>query len=447
MALRRFLDLYESRTKKSKALWEKAKKVLPGGLSGRAGYREPYPIYVDKAVGGKLIDVDGNEYIDLVLGGFPNILGHSPKPVVEAVKRQVENGTCPGLFNEFGVKLAGKIQQFNPHMERVRFVNTGSEATMSAIRVARAWTGKGKIAKPEGGYSGQHDYVLISGMSGQTSGSDQRPVPVPDCAGVPKFVVDNTIIFPWNDIEATVSIIKEHANELAAVILEPVQGFGMGAVPADKKYLEAIRKITAAENIVLIFDEIVTGFRIEDIRGAVKYYGVIPDLACYGKIIGGGLPVGAYGGREDIMERTCNPVADPKYRIFQSGTFTGNPLTMSAGLACLTELEAKDYSYINSLAEKFRGGLSKALTNRGFEAQVTGISSVFYLHFNNQPVRSMRDKLRDDLNKSREFSLGMIAMGVNFSALHTGATCFAHTAKDIDTILGVVEEVLIEMKQ
>jgi glutamate-1-semialdehyde 2,1-aminomutase len=221
----------------------------------------------------------------------------------------------------------------------------------------------------------------------------------------------------------------------------------MGAVPADKEYLEAIRKITAEKNIVLIYDEIVTGFRIDDIGGAVKYYGVVPDLACYGKVIGGGLPVGAYGGRADIMERTCNPVADPNYRIFQSGTFSGNPLTMSAGLACLTELEGKDYSYINSLGEKLRGGLSKRLSNHGFEAQVTGISSVFCLHFNNQPVRNMRDKLRDDSNKNREFSLGMSAMGVNFSALRTGATCFAHTAQDIDTILSVAEEVLIEMKQ
>ena len=318
---------------------------------------------------------------------------------------------------------------------------------MFAIRAARAWTKKDKVAKPEGGYSGQHDYFLLSGISGRTAGTGDRPIPIADCAGIPQFIVDNTVILPWNDIDATVSIIKEHANELAAVVLEPMQGFGMGDVPADKEYLQAIRELTKEKNIVLIYDEVVTGFRLSGMEGAVKYYGIVPDLACYGKPIGGGFPIGAYGGRRDIMEQTCNPAADPEYKIFQSGTFTGNPIAVTAGLACLTELEKRDYSYIDNLAEKLRVGIQQIATEQGFEIQITGIGSMFYVHFNSGPVRNMRDKLKDDAVKNREFSMGMIVNGVYLQPLHPAATCFAHTEKDIDGILSVAEKVLKEMGQ
>jgi glutamate-1-semialdehyde 2,1-aminomutase len=447
MAFGKFLDLFESRTRKSRALWEEARQIMPGGVAGSAAYLEPYPLYIEKGVGAKLVDIDGNEYIDLLLGGFPNILGHSPQVVVEAVKKQLDRGTCTLLFNEIGVKLAKKMRQFMPHLEMVRFTNTGSEATMFALRAARSWTKRDKIAKPEGGYNGQHDYVLVNSISGRTAGDEERPTSIADCAGIPQFIVDNTIIFPWNDIDATVSIIKEHANELAAVILEPMQGFGMGDIPADREYLEALREITEEENIVLIYDEVVTGFRLAGTGGAVKYYGIVPDLACYGKPIGGGLPIGAYGGRRDIMDQTCNPVADPEYRIFHSGTFTGNPIVMAAGLACLEELESKDYSYVDNLAEKIRVGLRTIAGEQGFDVQITGVSSMFYVHFNSHPVRNMRDKLRDDAKKNREFSMGMIVNGVYLPPLHPGAICFAHTENDVAYILSVAEKVLKEMKQ
>jgi glutamate-1-semialdehyde 2,1-aminomutase len=447
MAQLKFMEVFESRTSKSRALWEEAKKVLPGGVAGRAAFLAPNPVYVEKAVGGKFVDIDGNEYIDLLLGGFPHILGHSPQPVVQAVKRQVERGTSTELFNELGIKLAQKMQHHMPHLEMVRLCTTGSEATMFAIRAARSWTKREKIAKPEGGYSGQHDYVLINSISGRTAGSGDRPIPIADCAGIPQFIMDNTIVLPWNNIHDTVSILKEHAHELAAVVLEPIQGFGMGAIPADREYLEAIRGITAENNIVFIYDEVVTGFRIGGMGGAVKHYGVVPDLGCYGKIIGGGLPVGAYGGRRDIMEQTCNPGADPEYRIFQSGTFTGNQLTMAAGLACLTELERRDYSSIDTLAEKLRAGIEKIGSEQDFEIQATGIASIFYVHFNDHPVRNMRDKLKDDAAKNYEFSMGMIVNGVYLAPAHTGALCFAHTQEDIEYILSVTEKVLKEMKR
>ena len=407
----------------------------------------PYPIYIQKAVGGKLLDVDGNEYIDLLLGGFPNILGHAAEPVMEAVQKQLGSGTSTILFQRKGIELAKKMRQHMPHLEMIRFCNTGSEATAFAIRSARSWTKKTKVAKPEGGYSGQHDCLLMSGISGRTAGTAERPLPIPDSAGIPQFIVDNTVVIPWNDIDNTVSIIKEHANELVAVVLEPMQGFGMGDIPADREYLEAVRQVTKENNILLIYDEIVTGFRLSGMGGAVKYFGVTPDLACYGKVIGGGFPVGAFGGRKDIMEQTLDPAADPKHKVFQSGTFTGNPIAMTAGLACLTELEKKDYSYIDNLAEKLRVGLRKIAIDQGFEVQITGISSMFYIHFNSSDVRSMRDKLRDDAAKNREFCLGMIANGVYLPPVHPAATCFAHTEDDVLQILTVAEKVFREMKE
>jgi glutamate-1-semialdehyde 2,1-aminomutase len=351
------------------------------------------------------------------------------------------------LFHEIGIELAKKIVKHMPHLEMIRFCNTGSEATKIALRAARAWTKKEKLAKIEGGYNGGYDYVLISGTSGHTAGPADRPIPAADCAGIPQFILDNTIILPFNSIEAAVSIIKEHADELAAVLIEPVGGFGMGDIFADKEYLEALRKVTRENNIVLIYDEVVTAFRIGGMGGAVKYYGIAPDLACLGKPIGGGFPIGAFGGRRDIMEQTCNPEADPEYKIFQSGTFTGNPVSMTAGLALLTELETKDYSYIDNLAEKIRVGLQKIAVEQGIELQVTGGASLFFAHFNSQPIRNNRDKVKDDVAKGREFGLGMIVNDVYWGPNRPAATCFAHTERDVDHILSVAEKVLKEMEQ
>lgn len=447
MSFQTILERLESRTEKSKVLWEGAKGALPGGVAGSAGYLAPRPLYLEKAVGGKLFDVDGNEYIDLLLGGFLNILGHSPGPVIKAVRDQLDKGTSFMLFQETGLALVRKLQVHLPHMERIRFANSGTESTMFAIRSARSWTKREKIAKPEGGYHGQHDYVLMSGISGRNAGPDTHPAAVADCAGIPKFIQDNTIVFPWNDIDATTSIIEANADELAAVILEPVQGFGLGAVVAEEGYLEAVREVTTRYDIVLIFDEVMNGFRIGGMGGAASYYGVSPDLACYGKVIGGGFPIGAFGGRQDIMERTLSPAASAEYKIFQSGTFTGNAVAMAAGLACLTELEKKDYLYIDNLAERIRTGLQQLAETMGYQMQVTGVGSIFYPHFNDRPVRNLRDKLRDDSEKNRDFSLGMIANGIYLPPHHAGATCFAHTEEDVDRILAVSEQVLSQMKE
>lgn len=441
-----YIKQFESKTKKSKELWSEAKKYLPGGVSGSAAYLSPNPVYLDSAVGAKIVDIDGNEYIDLLLGGFPNILGHSAPPIVDAVKKQIERGTATILFNKMGVELAKKITTHMPHLELLRFVNTGSEATMFALRAARSFTKKNVMAKMEGGYHGQHDCALQSGISGKIAGTDDKPYAVSDCAGIPQDISDQTVILPFNNIDATVAIIKEHSDDLAAVMLEPMAGFGMGDVAADKSYMEALREVTRENNILLIYDEIVTAYRIGGMGGAAKYYGVAPDLACFGKPIGGGFPIGAFGGRRDIMEKTCDPAADPEYKIFQSGTFTGNPVSMTAGLACLTELETKEYAYIDDLAEKVRKEIEGIAKKQGFNLQATGLSSMFFPHFNSDPIRNNRDKLKSDMAKNREFCMGMIVNGVYLPPVHPAAICFSHTEEDVDKILAAAEKVLNEMK-
>jgi len=437
---------YLARTGRSGELWNDAMHLLPGGVAGAGGYLAPRPIYLEKAQGSRLYDVDGNEYIDLLLSGFVNILGHSPEPVVAAVRRQLDRGTSYMLFNRAGLRLAEFIQQHQPHVEMIRFANSGSEATLFALRVARAFTGREKIAKPEGGYSGQHEAVLVSG-SGVTAGPARRPQARPEGAGIPRSVVADTIVFPWNDTEAAVSIIEDNARELAAVILEPLPGFGMGAISPAPGYLEAIRDVTADHGILLIYDEIAIGFRVGGMGGAARFFGVTPDLSCYGKVIGGGFPVGAFGGRADIMEKTLGPSADPAEKVFQSGTFTGNAITMTAGLACLEELETRDYGYIDGLALRLRSGLAKLGAANGYPIQVTGEGSVFYPHFNDEPVRNMRDKLRDDAGRNRLFCMGLIANGVYLPPSHAAATCFAHTEVEIADILSVSERVLGEMQE
>lgn len=446
MVLQDYIDRYLARTPKSQAIWAEAKEVLPGGVAGGAGFLAPRPMYVERAQGGRFYDVDGNQYIDLLLGGGPHILGHSPECVVAAVKRQLERGTSFMLFNQAGLKLAKLISKHQPHVEMLRFANSGSEATMFAIRVARSYTKREKVAKPEGGYNGQHDTVLISGTH-NTAGPDRRPEGSAESAGIPWDVMKRTVIFPWNDVEATVAIIEEHAEELAAVILEPMPGFGMGALSPARGYLEAVREVTHKHGILLIYDEVLVGFRIGGMTGAAGRFGVIPDLSCFGKVVGGGFPVGAFGGRREVMEKTLDPSASPDYKVFQSGTFTGNAITMAAGLACLEELEAKGHSYVDGLAEQLRAGLATLAANHGFPLQATGDGSIFYLHFNEQPVTNMRDKLKDDAARNRLFCMGLIANGVYMPPLHAAATCFAHTQADVDFILEISDKVMGEMQE
>jgi glutamate-1-semialdehyde 2,1-aminomutase len=447
-----FEKQYVSRTKKSKEMFEEAKQHLAGGVAGNVQYWEPHPLYMKKAEGCKIWDLDWNEYIDIMCSGGPTILGHSPAPVLEAVKQQLDHGTVTVVTGEAAVEVAKKIKQYMPGMELVRFVNSGSEAIQMALRAARAYTGREKHAKCEGNYNGQMDNVLMSGVV--FGGPENSPETVAQGAGIPKSVLNDVVVLPWNDAEAAVSIIKKYAKELAAVLLEPVAGACLGGIPAEKSFVEALRKVCDEEGIVLVYDEVITGFRL-GLSGAYSITEVVPDLRAMAKLIGGGFPVGAYGGRRDIMERVVSRMEKPggfgpekQAKMFQSGTFSGNPISMTAGLAMMKELEKPGfYERIDGYGERMRNGLREIAAEVGIPLQVVGIGSIFGLHFCEHPIRTIRDIARSDKATGTTFYMGWLAHGVYCPPLHMAFTSGAHTDADIESILETSEMVLRELKR
>jgi glutamate-1-semialdehyde 2,1-aminomutase len=440
-----FEKQYVSRTKRSREIYEEAKQCMPGGAGAQKLAKKPYPLYVTEARGAKFTDVDGNEYIDLTAGGGPVILGYSPVSVIDAVKRQLERGTIMNAVPEIQVRLAKKLVKHLPGFEMVRFANSGSEAVHLALRAARVFTGREKIARIEGHWSGQLDNEMIS--SCRFLGSEESPKPAPNCAGIPKSVLSDTVILPFNDTDAALSVIKKHKNELAAVIMEPVAGtYGRG-LPVERGFMEALRKTTQSEGILLIWDEVITGYRL-GLHGAADLFpGVIPDLRALAKIIGGGFPVGAYGGRKEIMDRAITPTGRPEEKSFSSGTYSGNPISMVAGLAQIEELENKEkeiYPYIDKIAEKLRNDLREMANNLGIGLQVLGIGSIFGTVFTPLPCKTVRDILKnDDTQKQMAFELGLLANGVYYK--NPALTYAALSEQDIDKILEVSEYVLGEM--
>lgn len=437
-----FEEKLKAKTEKSRAIYEEARQVLPGGVAGNGKFMQPYPLYFREAQGAKIVDVDGNEYIDLIMGYGIHILGHSPSPVVEAVREHLQSGTMPGLATELEVQLARKVQQHMPAVEMVRFVNTGSEATLMAIRVARAYRQRDKIARFEGNYDGQHDLVQISGTT--TAGPNDTPQPSRDCLGIPASILQDLLILPYNNVERAVSLITAHADELAGVLIEPVSVYGLGCVPAEREFLTALREVTSKYDIPLIFDEVVNNFRL-GLGGASEYYGVIPDLVCLGKIVGGGFPIGGYGGRRDLMDRFLTPAGERSEKVFQSGTFSGNVISMAAGLAMIKELEkGQVYPYINELGAQVRSGLRAIAENLGVQMFVAGVKSLFEIHFGIDGIKNVRDKKRADKSQAAEFAQGLIVNGI-YAPAHPLFLSAAHTRQDVDRILETAETVLREM--
>jgi len=433
-----------NKTPTSKQVYEEARKHLPGGTGGRAKYIKPHPIYLKSTHGAKAIDVDGNEYIDVLMGAGPLVLGHNPEPVLEAVKKQM-GIACHTLFaTELEIELAKKIKKHMPHLELIRFTNSGSEGTRTAIRAARAFTGKDKIAKFEGNFHGSDDYFLTSCETTQVQGPDSAPEAVLDCPGIPLVIADTVLILPYNDSEATEKLLRNHADELAAVIMEVATATHCGSAYAGKDFLETVRRVTQEEGIILIFDEIVTGFRL-GFGGGASYFGVIPDMAVIGKAIAGGFPIGAFGGRREIMEDVLDPNSSKV--TFHSGTFTGNPISMAAGLATLTELERTDpYLHMNKLGEHLRNGLQDLFQRFETPAQITGVGSIYNVVFSKHPIRNRRDVLRSNLTLQGEFCLGLIVKGILHPIRHAGFLSSAHTEEDINQFLVVAEDLVKEMK-
>lgn len=433
------------RTPSSQACYREARGLLCGGVSSH--FKGWHPFYVREAKGSRLVDVDGNEYVDLIMGFGPNILGHSPDVVMNAVREQLGRGTSLAIATELEVELARMIARHVPSMERMRFLASGTEATMMALRAARAFTGRSKIARFEGHYHGQHDAALVS--VGRAAGSADAPEPVSDGAGIPKSVLDEVVVLPWDDEDAVAGILHACGQEIAALILEPMPFSNIGGVEPDHGFVRALRELTTEHGILLVFDEVITGFRLA-LGGAAPHFGVVPDLHTFGKTVGGGFPIGVYGGRAHVMEAVVTPKAgDPHAAssIFQSGTFSGAPPSMVAGIAMLGELERGDAIQLAAArAEAIRAGWRQIGDELGVPIQVTGTSSWFGLFFTDVPIRTLRNALTADRARQRAFSLGLLAGGVYMTPSHPGLASAAHTEADVRHVLGVSERVLRDIR-
>jgi glutamate-1-semialdehyde 2,1-aminomutase len=439
-------QLYRARTAGSLKLSVEAGKVLPGGVAANGKYLPPYPIYMLGGQGAEMIDIDGNKYIDLLMGAGVHILGHSPECVLRVVHHQLDIGVHYYLPAEAEVKLAEKVCQVMPSVEMVRFLNSGSESTLMAIRAARAYRKRPKIVKFEGNFHGQHDTVLVSTMA--VEGEPGTPRPHLDSAGIPDNVKENMLILPYNDPQRAVEQIRQHADELGGVIVEPVSAFGLGVVPADLEFLQALRQVTLETGIPLIFDEVVTNFRLA-LGGAMEYFGIQPDLVCLGKILGGGFAIGGFGGKREIMDKVVTPrvgLWDLSEQIFQSGCFSGNPVSMVAGLAVLEELEkGVAYPHINGLAETLCNEMNALGERLGVPLMATRAASIIQFHITSTRIKNKRDAMQANKPAANLFHLGLRAHGILASA-HPLFISTTHTQQHINKVLEVSEAVLKQMK-
>jgi glutamate-1-semialdehyde 2,1-aminomutase len=423
---------------RSDVLFAEALRWIPGGVNSpvrafRAVGGQPF--FVQRARGARVWDVDGNELIDYVGTWGPAILGHAPPAVVRAVQETAAHGTSFGIPNPLEVEMAQLICSAVPGVRKVRMCNSGTEACMSAIRLARGFTRRDKIIKFDGCYHGHADSLLVKAGSGALTFGH------PDSAGVPAAFTQHTVVLPFNDADAVRAAFAANPGQIAGVILEPVPG-NAGLYPPRPGYLEALREITRAEGALLIFDEVMTGFRLA-FGGAQERFGITADLSCFGKIIGGGLPVGAFGGRADIMD--CLAPLGP---VYQAGTLSGNPLAMAAGLAALQELKAGDaYARLEALGARLEAGMTDAAQSAGVPVRFNRCGSMFCAYFTDQPVHHLADAMRSDRERFKKFFHGMLAEGVYLapSQFEAGFLSLAHTEADIDRTVAAAARVLREL--
>jgi glutamate-1-semialdehyde 2,1-aminomutase len=415
--------------KQSKSLFERAKKYIPGGVNSpvRAGKSVGVdPPFIAKAEGCFLWDMEGNQYIDYICSWGPMILGHGHPEVVKAIQEGVTKGTSYGAPTELEVEMAETIVNMVPSMEMVRMVNSGTEATMSAIRLARGFTGREKIVKFEGCYHGHADSLLVS------AGSGVATLGIPGSPGVPADLAEHTISIPFNDLDGVAQAFGKFDQQIAAVIIEPVPG-NMGVIVPEKEYLTGLREITLRNDALLIFDEVISGFRVGP-GGAQELYGIMPDLTCLGKIIGGGLPVGAYGGRRDIMERMA-----PEGDIYQAGTLSGNPLAMAAGLATLKVLQKGDiYQELKEQGNMLFSGLEEAAGSAGVKVVVNWLGSMGTVFFTDDPVTDFASAKRSDSEMFKKYYSSMLNRGIYLAPSPFEAS-FVSTAHHEDSIQKTID--------
>lgn len=417
---------------KSKKLYEDSVNYLPGGVDSPIRAFKPYPFFVEKAKGSKMFDVDGNEFIDYCLGYGPIIFGHANETIINEAKQQLELGTAYGVPSEKEIILAKEVIRRVPCAEMVRFCNSGTEATMSAIRLARGITNKNKIIKFEGAYHGAHDAVLVksgSGMAGK-----------PDSPGVPEDATKNTILVPFNDEDAISKTISENKDEIACVIIEPIMG-NIGCVPPRDGYLNFLREITEENNIILIFDEVITGFRLSK-GGAQEHYGIVPDLVTFGKILGGGFPIGAIAGKKEYVEQFA-----PNGSIYQAGTFSGNPMSINGGITAFKILDDAFYKNLHDKGEYLRNGMSNILEDLKLDFQINGAESMTQIYFTENEVYDYESAKTSDTKGFLKYFHTLLENGV-FIAPSQFECCFLsgeHSKEDIDKTLEAMEIALKEL--
>lgn len=435
---------YVDWTKKSHDLTEIAKKHMPGGDTRGAAYYKPYPAYVKRAKGCRIYDADGHEYIDFLNNYTSLIHGHAHPKIIAAVQEQLQLGTAYAAPTETQIQLAKMICERVPSVELLRFCSGGSEATAMTARAARVFTGKQKIMKIEGGFHGSHDLGEISLVPIPTeAGPFEEPVPLQHDRGVALSSLGDAVVTPFNEPEITEKLIKKHKHELSALIVEPMMG-SLGMVTPKKGYLQALRQITRENDVLLIFDEVIT-LRLAP-GGAQEMFGVTPDLTAMGKIIGGGLPVGAFGGRKDIMA-----LFDPDTPEFltHSATFNGNPLTMAAGIAALEELTPPVYERINRLGDRLREGFNTALEEVGVRGQCIGLGSLAVIHFRSGPINNARDTMQGVSEEGpirMLLHLCMLRRGIFPASRQMYVISTPMTNAEIDRAVAALTESLEELK-
>ncbi len=416
---------YEARTAQSREMFDRARRVFAGGVNHNARFYEPYPIFVSKAKGRHIWDLDGNRYTDYWMGHLALLLGHSPSVVVGPLRRQVGRGTHYGMGSQLSVELGEEVQRSVPCSEMIRFCNTGAEATMYLVRLARGYTGRKTVIKMAGGWHG-YNTELNKGV--------HSPFDKSEGAGILDEEQAHVRMVRFNDLDAARKAVNSSKDDVAAIFLEPVLGAG-GCIPADKDYLKGLREIADGSGALLAFDEIITGFRVA-LGGAQAFYGVTPDIASFGKIVGGGLPIGLVCGRREILS-----LADPSRRqgfvSIGGGTFSENPLTMTAGLSTIRHLRRNAgtiYPRLDEMGRKLRTGVDAAFSESRVEAHTTGLGSLFLTHFGANP-RNAEDALRERRDLTRRYALFLMSKGIFLLPSHVGGVSTCHTEDDIERLI------------
>ena len=435
--LQREIDGFRAGTPRSKRFQEEASRYLPGGSTRGAQYFAPYPAFIERGEGHYIYDVDGNRYLDFMINATSLIMGHAHPDVVKALQEQAPRGTAFSGPTDHQTRVAKILCERVPSIDKLRFVNSGTEGTLMALRAARAFTGKHKFAKFEGGYHGSAEALSISVGPPAEKLDPNGPTAIPESPGFPPGLLDDVVVLPYNDIETCERLIRKHKDELSCVMMEAVAS-GFGYTPGNPEFLKGIRELTEELGIVLIFDE-VQSFRLSS-GGAQELLGVTPDLTAMGKIIGGGMAVGAFGGREDIMA-----VLDPTEGgpiLGHAGTFNGNPMTMAAGEVTLNHLTPDVYKRLNALGDTLRMKLRAVFDEMDVPVQVTGIGSLYGVHFTSEEITDYRSVVRGDRQMRRALFMGLVNEGIMPSGSAGGALNVLTTESEVDSLVDATRQVV-----